>query len=179
MKSGKYAFSWPVALNIASSRRWMFSQIANPHGLITMQPRTSEFSARSAAFTTCWYHSGKFSTRVGVIADWGGLAIGEGAGCGMQGAGIRHSKNKCCKGADAFYGIETFARTASLRPHCAGCCCPFNTGLELPAIPLPPHPASSILPMPDRRYVCQLGHNEQVSQVFLASEKQLRPNRNG
>jgi 3'-5' exoribonuclease len=30
-----------------------------------------------------------------------------------------------------------------------------------------------------RRYVCQLGHNEQVSQVFLASEKQLRPNRNG
>jgi 3'-5' exoribonuclease len=31
----------------------------------------------------------------------------------------------------------------------------------------------------DRRYVCQLGHNEQVSQVFLASEKQLRPNRNG
>jgi 3'-5' exoribonuclease len=31
----------------------------------------------------------------------------------------------------------------------------------------------------DRRYVCQLGHNEQVSQVFLASDKQLRPNRNG
>jgi 3'-5' exoribonuclease len=31
----------------------------------------------------------------------------------------------------------------------------------------------------DRRYVCQLGHNEQVNQVFLASEKQLRPNRNG
>jgi 3'-5' exoribonuclease len=30
-----------------------------------------------------------------------------------------------------------------------------------------------------RRYVCQLGHNEQISQVFLASEKQLRPNRNG
>ena len=33
--------------------------------------------------------------------------------------------------------------------------------------------------MSDRRYVCQLGHNEQVSQVFMASEKQLRPNRNG
>jgi 3'-5' exoribonuclease len=33
--------------------------------------------------------------------------------------------------------------------------------------------------MSDRRYVCQLGHNEQISQVFLASEKQLRPNRNG
>lgn len=31
----------------------------------------------------------------------------------------------------------------------------------------------------DRRYVCQLGHNEQISQIFLASEKQLRPNRNG
>jgi 3'-5' exoribonuclease len=33
--------------------------------------------------------------------------------------------------------------------------------------------------MTERRYVCQLGHNEQISQVFLASEKQLRPNRNG
>jgi 3'-5' exoribonuclease len=33
--------------------------------------------------------------------------------------------------------------------------------------------------MSERRYVCQLGHNEQISQVFLASEKQLRPNRNG
>src|SRR6478672_13918759 len=31
----------------------------------------------------------------------------------------------------------------------------------------------------DRRYVSQLSHNEQVSQVFLASDKQLRPNRNG
>ena len=30
-----------------------------------------------------------------------------------------------------------------------------------------------------RRYVSQLAHNEQVDQVFLASEKQLRPNRNG
>jgi len=33
--------------------------------------------------------------------------------------------------------------------------------------------------MAERRYVCQFGHNEPVSQVFLASEKQLRPNRNG
>lgn len=33
--------------------------------------------------------------------------------------------------------------------------------------------------MPDRRYVSQLTHNEAVQQVFLASEKQLRPNRNG
>jgi 3'-5' exoribonuclease len=31
----------------------------------------------------------------------------------------------------------------------------------------------------ERRYVSQLGHNEQVGQVFLASDKQLRPNRNG
>ncbi len=31
----------------------------------------------------------------------------------------------------------------------------------------------------DRRFVSQLSHNEQISQVFLASDKQLRPNRNG
>lgn len=31
----------------------------------------------------------------------------------------------------------------------------------------------------ERRFVSQLGHNEAISQVFLASEKQLRPNRNG
>lgn len=30
-----------------------------------------------------------------------------------------------------------------------------------------------------RRFVSQLGHNEQVDQVFLASNKQLRPNRQG
>jgi 3'-5' exoribonuclease len=30
-----------------------------------------------------------------------------------------------------------------------------------------------------RRFVSQLGHNEQLCQVFLASDKQLRPNRNG
>ncbi len=30
-----------------------------------------------------------------------------------------------------------------------------------------------------RRFVSQLAHNEQVDQVFLASSKQLRPNRNG
>ncbi|MEM6329675.1 MAG: HD domain-containing protein [Planctomycetota bacterium] len=33
--------------------------------------------------------------------------------------------------------------------------------------------------MSDRRYVSQLAHNEQVKEVFLASDKQLRPNRNG
>src|SRR5262245_27390334 len=30
-----------------------------------------------------------------------------------------------------------------------------------------------------RRYVTQLAHQEPVDQIFLASEKQLRPNRNG
>ena len=30
-----------------------------------------------------------------------------------------------------------------------------------------------------RRFVSQLAHNEQVQQVFLAADKQLRPNRNG
>ena len=30
-----------------------------------------------------------------------------------------------------------------------------------------------------RRFVSQLGHKENVEQVFLASDKQLRPNRNG
>ena len=30
-----------------------------------------------------------------------------------------------------------------------------------------------------RRYVTQLSHNETISQVFIASDKQLRPNRNG
>jgi 3'-5' exoribonuclease len=33
--------------------------------------------------------------------------------------------------------------------------------------------------MADRRFVSQLAHNEAVQQVFLAAEKQLRPNRNG
>ncbi|MEM8945482.1 MAG: OB-fold nucleic acid binding domain-containing protein [Planctomycetota bacterium] len=35
------------------------------------------------------------------------------------------------------------------------------------------------MPSNDRRFVSQLSHNEQISQVFLASDKQLRPNRNG
>ncbi|QDU87489.1 3'-5' exoribonuclease YhaM [Pirellulimonas nuda] len=33
--------------------------------------------------------------------------------------------------------------------------------------------------MSERRYVTQFAHNEQVRQTFMASEKQLRPNRNG
>ena len=35
------------------------------------------------------------------------------------------------------------------------------------------------MPSNERRFVSQLSHNEQISQVFLASDKQLRPNRNG
>lgn len=35
------------------------------------------------------------------------------------------------------------------------------------------------MPSTDRRFVSQLSHNEQISQIFLASDKQLRPNRNG
>src|SRR4249920_841137 len=30
-----------------------------------------------------------------------------------------------------------------------------------------------------RRYVSQLAHQEAIDQIFLASDKQLRPNRNG
>src|SRR5438132_13992515 len=30
-----------------------------------------------------------------------------------------------------------------------------------------------------RRFVNQLGHQESVDQIFLATQKQLRPNRNG
>ena len=33
--------------------------------------------------------------------------------------------------------------------------------------------------MPSRRFVSQLNHNEQIDQTFLASNKQLRPNRQG
>ena len=30
-----------------------------------------------------------------------------------------------------------------------------------------------------RRFVADLGHQENIDQIFLASQKQLRPNRNG
>ena len=35
------------------------------------------------------------------------------------------------------------------------------------------------MPSSERRFVSQLTHNEAIDQVFIASEKQLRPNRNG
>lgn len=38
---------------------------------------------------------------------------------------------------------------------------------------------ASLMTSDARRFVTQLAHNETVSQVFLASDKQLRPNRNG
>ena len=40
--SGKYAFTWPVALNRASRSRWISSQMAYPYGRMTMQPFTGE-----------------------------------------------------------------------------------------------------------------------------------------
>src|SRR5258708_4276194 len=62
----------------------MFSHIPKPHGLMTMHPRTSEFSAKSAARTTCWYHSGKSSAPGGEVAVfWAGADMrrkGEGEG---------------------------------------------------------------------------------------------------
>src|SRR5689334_16190830 len=43
----------------SSSARWIASQIANPYGLITIAPRTAEFSARPARRTTWPYQAGK------------------------------------------------------------------------------------------------------------------------
>ena len=40
MNIGIYTFSTPVSLNLRSSSFWMFSQIAYPAGLITIQPLT-------------------------------------------------------------------------------------------------------------------------------------------
>lgn len=42
-----------------------------------------------------------------------------------------------------------------------------------------PNPQSPSMSTATRRFVSQLAHNEQIDQIFLASEKQLRPNRNG
>ena len=33
--------------------------------------------------------------------------------------------------------------------------------------------------MPDRRYISQLGERENVNDIFVVTEKQLRPNKNG
>src|SRR5215475_8412612 len=84
-------FSWPVALIRSSSSRWIASQIAYPYGLITIAPRTAEFSARPARRTTSPYQAGK-------SPDWVGKAfvlIGSapfvdvdrrnGGGCGAPG----------------------------------------------------------------------------------------------
>src|SRR3954468_18187688 len=69
---------------------------------------------------------------------------------------------------------------------CLTGCDALPTALELP-VNRPPlsldsrlsAPGDLMSTRPDRRYVCQVGHNEQTNQVFLASDKQLRPNRNG
>src|SRR3954467_8926740 len=55
----------------SSSSRCMRSQMAYPHGRITMVPRTGPFSASSALATTSWYHRGKsvaWGVRMGALA---------------------------------------------------------------------------------------------------------------
>src|SRR3954453_12358626 len=52
----------------SSSSRWIASQIAYPCGLMTIAPRTDEFSASPARRTTSPYHAGK-------SADWLGNAL--------------------------------------------------------------------------------------------------------
>src|SRR5579875_1942600 len=63
MNSGKYAFCAPVALIRSSRAACNRSQIAYPHGRITMVPRTGPFSASSARATTSWYQRGKSVAR--------------------------------------------------------------------------------------------------------------------
>src|SRR5688500_11977918 len=46
----------------------MRSQMPQPHGLITMQPRTPDSSAMSAAEITSWYQAAKSSSRLMVRA---------------------------------------------------------------------------------------------------------------
>ena len=48
MNIGKYTFWCPVCLNRMSSASRIASHRAYPYGLITIVPRTTEFSARSA-----------------------------------------------------------------------------------------------------------------------------------
>ena len=48
MNIGKYTFWCPVCLNRRSSASRIASHRAYPYGLITIVPRTTEFSARSA-----------------------------------------------------------------------------------------------------------------------------------
>src|SRR5262245_16998299 len=50
--------------------------MANPYGLITIVPRTSEFSARSASRTTAWYQAGKSSVKLGSAIRRGRIAAG-------------------------------------------------------------------------------------------------------
>lgn len=57
---------------------------------MTMQPRVSEFSAISAALMTCWYHSGKSSARVGVIAVLGADMVA--GAIGITGKPLEHQK---------------------------------------------------------------------------------------
>jgi 3'-5' exoribonuclease len=53
------------------------------------------------------------------------------------------------------------------------------TGCANPAHPLSPADTSYRVGPMSRRFVNQLAHQESIDQVFLAANKQLRPNRNG
>src|SRR6266542_3586704 len=58
MNSGKLTFWAPVALMRRSMSACISSQMAHPHGRMTMLPRAGPFSASSARATTSWYHWG-------------------------------------------------------------------------------------------------------------------------
>src|SRR6266542_2714971 len=76
MNSGKLTFWAPVALMRRSMSACISSQIANPHGRMTMVPRAGPFSASSARATTSWYHWGKsfpWGVSTALLATAGGL----------------------------------------------------------------------------------------------------------
>ena len=56
MKSGKHAVCTSFFLISLSRSVLSRSQMAMPHGLITMQPRTGLWSTRSLAYTRLLYH---------------------------------------------------------------------------------------------------------------------------
>src|SRR5574341_201530 len=76
MNRGKLTFCAPVALMRRSMSACISSQIAYPHGRMTMVPRAGPFSASSARATTSWYHWGKsfpWGVSTACLATVGGL----------------------------------------------------------------------------------------------------------
>src|SRR5262245_54827024 len=99
----------------------------------------------------------------------------------------RGSRVECQIRKHAFYAIVaspkialSFARD---RPVVAGCALLYNCNVNERRLSGPRLSLLDSRPFisttSTRRFVSQLGHNEQIAQVFLASDKQLRPNRNG